>query len=157
MKATIPATHQTMPEQAKSRRTNQRELLVWSVASANYVVMESDRVAVIALDWGMNVDTVMLGRGIIGNPGLIRQIKHGDSLNKNLLKEFHDRVYEDYKKVLFGERTVLFKMKEIWFYMIGLFTDNEKYAKRIKKAEKYHDYEEAVERLFREQDILKIK
>jgi len=102
-----------------------------------------------------DVDTVMLGRGIIGNPGLIHQIKQGESLDKNLLKKFHDRIYEDYKKVLFGERTVLFKMKEIWFYMIALFTDNEKYAKRIKKAEKFRDYDDVVERLFKEQDILK--
>lgn len=100
------------------------------------------------------VDTLMLGRGIIGNPGLIHQIKQGTRLDKNLLKEFHDRVYEDYKKVLFGDRTVLFKMKEIWFYMIELFTNNEKYAKRIKKAEKLSVYEETVESLFREQEIL---
>lgn len=100
------------------------------------------------------VDTMMLGRGIIGNPGLIHQIIENCKIDKNLLRDFHARVYEDYQRVLFGERTVLFKMKEIWFYMIVLFTDNAKYAKKIKKAEKLRDYEEAVAGLFREQEII---
>jgi hypothetical protein len=45
-------------------------------------------------------------------------------------------------------------MKELWFYIIPMFSDNAKYAKRIKKSEKLHDYDEAVLSLFREQDIL---
>jgi hypothetical protein len=45
-------------------------------------------------------------------------------------------------------------MKELWFYMIPAFSDNVKYAKRIKKSERLCDYDEAVSSLFREQDIL---
>ena len=37
--------------------------------------------------------------------------------------------------------------------MIHVFSDNAKYAKKIKKAERLHDYDEAVSSLFREQDI----
>jgi hypothetical protein len=47
-------------------------------------------------------------------------------------------------------------MKELWFYMIPIFTDNAKYAKKIRKAEKLWDYEETVSNLFREQDIIEI-
>lgn len=101
-----------------------------------------------------SVDTLMLGRGLLLNPGLTSYIKNNIKLEKGLLKDFHDKIYEDYKKILFGDRNVLFKMKELWFYMIPVFSDNAKCAKKIKKAERLCDYEEAVSSLFREQDIL---
>ncbi|HWT75120.1 MAG TPA: tRNA-dihydrouridine synthase family protein [Mobilitalea sp.] len=101
-----------------------------------------------------SVDTIMIGRGLIANPGLVMDITDHIPMNKKLLKAFHDKVYEDYKSVIFGDRNVLFKMKEIWFYMIPLFTDNAKYAKKIKKSEKFKDYEEAVSSLFEEQDMI---
>ena len=101
-----------------------------------------------------SVDTLMLGRGLLGNPGLISDITNNIKLEKELLKDFHDKIYEGYKGVLFGERNVLFKMKELWFYMIPIFSDNAKYAKKIKKSERLCDYDEAVSSLFREQDLL---
>jgi len=100
-----------------------------------------------------NVETMMLGRGLITNPGLISDITNNIKLDKNLLKDFHDKIYDDYKRILYGDRNVLFKMKEIWFYMISMFSDNAKYAKKIKKAERLCDYDEAVSSLFREQEI----
>ena len=39
--------------------------------------------------------------------------------------------------------------------MIYMFSDNKKYAKKIKKAQKVTDYNHAVESLFAEQDIIK--
>jgi tRNA-dihydrouridine synthase len=101
-----------------------------------------------------SVDTIMLGRGVITNPALTGIIKYNNRLDKENLKAFHDKIYNDYKGVLFGERNVLFKMKPLWFYMISVFSNHAKYAKRIKKSERLCDYEEAVSSLFREQDIL---
>jgi tRNA-dihydrouridine synthase len=101
-----------------------------------------------------SVDTLMLGRGLLANPGLIIDIANNTKLNKKSLETFHNRVYEDYKRVLYGDKNVLFKMKEIWFYMIRIFSDHTKYEKKIKKADRLYDYEEAVSNLFREQDIL---
>lgn len=100
------------------------------------------------------VNTVMVGRGILANPALVNEIIDNEKLDKNVLKDFHDRIYDDYKKVMFGERNVLFKMKELWFYLSPMFSNYEKYAKKIKKSEKLCDYEAAVANLFIEQDIL---
>ncbi|WP_024833280.1 tRNA dihydrouridine synthase [Ruminiclostridium josui] len=100
------------------------------------------------------VNTVMLGRGLLMNPALVQNVKDSIKLEKGLLKEFHDRIYNDYKNILSGERNVLFKMKELWFYMINVFTDNDKYAKKIKKSQRLSDYDEAVFRLFEEQEIV---
>jgi tRNA-dihydrouridine synthase len=102
----------------------------------------------------LEVDKIMLGRGMLANPGLINLITKNVKLDKNVLKDFHDKIYEDYKSLLFGDRNVLFKMKELWFYMISLFPDPGKYAKKIKKAERYCDYELAVSNLFYDKDIL---
>lgn len=100
------------------------------------------------------VETVMLGRGLLRNPGLACLLRNKEKAQKEQIREFHDKVYAEYQKILFGDKTVLFKMKELWFYMIELFPDSKKYAKKIKKAEKLYAYEEAVDALFREREIV---
>ena len=100
-----------------------------------------------------SVDTLMLGRGLLANPGLISDITSNIKLEEKLLKDFHDRIYEDYKRVLFGDKNVLFKMKELWFYMSQGFSDNTKYAKKIRRSETLYDYDEAVSRLFKERKL----
>ena len=100
------------------------------------------------------VPSVMIGRGILKNPGLVRKIRQGIPVEKDRIRAFHDELYREYQEVLFGEKTVLFKMKELWFYMAPLFTQYEKYAKKIKKAEKLKLYEAVVDALFEEQDLV---
>jgi hypothetical protein len=46
-------------------------------------------------------------------------------------------------------------MKELWGYMIYIFSDNKKYAKKIKKSQNLSDYNKAVLSLFTEQEIIK--
>jgi tRNA-dihydrouridine synthase len=100
-----------------------------------------------------NVDKIMLGRGLLINPALIYELDEANKLDKKILIEFHDKIYNDYQEVLFGEKNVLFKMKELWYYFIQLFTNNEKYARKIKKAQRLYEYEAAVTSLFEEQQI----
>ncbi len=101
-----------------------------------------------------DVDTMMLGRGLLANPGLVNLLSKGVELDKNRLWQFYQKVFEDYKIALKADRDVLFKMKELWFYMINIFSEHEKYAKKIKKADKLSDYCRAVELLFHEQEIV---
>lgn len=96
------------------------------------------------------VDKIMLGRGLLMNPGFIAQIK-GNEVRVEEIKQFHDRLYASYQEVLFGETTVLFKMKELWFYLLQSFPDSRKYEKKIKKAARLGEYEEIVRRLFQEE------
>ena len=46
-------------------------------------------------------------------------------------------------------------MKELWFYMISLFDDAEKFAKKIKKAERLKDYNQIINTLFATCDLRK--
>lgn len=102
-----------------------------------------------------NLDTVMLGRGILANPGLICEIKNNTFINKKLLKEFHDEVLNNYIELFNDERNAMYRMKELWGYMIYIFSNNKKYAKNIKKAQKISDYKQNVSSLFLEQEIIK--
>lgn len=101
-----------------------------------------------------SVEKIMLGRGLLRNPALIRQIKGGASLQKEECRAFHDRLVEDYKVVMSGDKNVLFKMKELWTYLSCSFTNPEKYVKKIRKADKMCDYLAAVDALFAEQKLV---
>lgn len=95
---------------------------------------------------------IMLGRGLLANPGLLSEIlaKKPDVyiMEKEKLKAFHDRIYCDYREVMSGDKDVLFKMKELWNYMHFLFADGEKHLKKIRKANRAAEYESAVAVLF---------
>ena len=68
-------------------------------------------------------------------------------MDKKRLKGFHDRLYNDYKVVMSGEKNVLFKMKEFWVYAGNWFPGEEKQLKKIKKASRAGEYESAVEKI----------
>lgn len=97
-----------------------------------------------------SLDKVMLGRGLIANPALIREIKNNHRINKLEMKAFHDAILRGYKEILSGDNNVLFKMKELWFYMIHMFVESDKYAKKIRKTDRLSDYEIVVANLFQE-------
>lgn len=138
-----------------------------------------------------SVDRVMLGRGLLMNPGLAdaaasegsggapskaakggaakaaegisktcaaaafvpenrilaRGALEADVLRRKVI-DFHNELYDAYRGYMSGERNVLFKMKELWFYLIDFFPGNEKNAKKIKKAQRLCDYEMAVRQIF---------
>ena len=101
------------------------------------------------------VNELMLGRGVLANPGLISEINNNTVLDKEVLKEFHDDILLNYIEVFKDDNIALYRMKELWGYMIYIFSNNKKYAKKIKKSQKLKDYNEAVLTLFNEQEIIK--
>lgn len=92
---------------------------------------------------------VMLGRGLVSNPALVAEILGKDRLSKENLREFHDRIYNCYRKILFGDKNVLFRMKELWCYMIAVFQENEKAKKKLMKSKDLQEYQAAVNEVFR--------
>ncbi len=94
------------------------------------------------------VKRIMLGRGLLANPGLLSEILTGKKMEKDDFKAFHDRIYGDYRKIMQGDKNTLFKMKELWNYMQFMFGDREKCMKKIRKAKGAAEYESAVDMLF---------
>ncbi len=97
------------------------------------------------------IESVMIGRGILKNPSLIENIID-DVPKPDLQKifDFHDQIYDEYKKYMSGEKNLLFKMKEIWLYMVHSMENSDKKAKKIKKAKNIYEYESVVNEFKRE-------
>lgn len=102
-----------------------------------------------------NLDRIMIGRGLLQNPALAREIQGGAPLSKNEVRAYHDELYDRYREVMFGEKNLLFKMKEFWVYQIESFDDTIKAAKKIRKSQRIYQYEEAINELFEKCDIIK--
>lgn len=95
-----------------------------------------------------SIDRVMIGRGFLKNPGLARRLTTGQKMTKAELKAFHDELYQSYREVLSGDKTILFKVKELWVYLISVFQDARGYEKKIKKTQKLIQYDHIIEEMF---------
>ena len=100
------------------------------------------------------VSRIMAGRGMAANPALAREYFGGPALTKDELRDFHNRLTEAYRALYSGDRPVLGKMKELWFYMSCLFNGPEKPLKAIRKARTLAAYRDAAAALFRDCDLI---
>lgn len=101
-----------------------------------------------------SVDRVMIGRGLLRNPMLTEEITGGKKIDRVKLKEFHQRLLEDYTEEMSGERPVLFKMKELWAYMGDIFPGSEKQLKKIRKTESLVSYKSMASDLLNNGEIV---
>lgn len=98
------------------------------------------------------VGTVMIGRGLIRNPALAEMIlqeepePEADILPR--IREFHDALFEHYRETMSGDWNLLFRMKDLWSYMLAEVPDSEKLAKKIRKSQHVPEYLAAVEEVF---------
>lgn len=99
------------------------------------------------------LDSVMLGRGLIACPSLIREVEGGAKVTKIEMRKLHDRLYKEYQEYLSGDTNLLYRMKEYWYYMHHCFYDSKKYSKKIRKATKLDAYNDIVNELFEELEI----
>ena len=81
------------------------------------------------------ITAVMLGRGLISNPGLAGQIVSGGCPDRSTLRNFFDELVLAYREEIPDEKNVVFKIKENLFYLVNLFEDKEEYWKRIRKSD----------------------
>lgn len=96
------------------------------------------------------ITTLMLGRGLIRDPALVEKLEGQERRadEGRRLRAFHDEICAGYREISAGDKHVLFKMKELWSYLIVLFPGSEKQAKKIRKAQNLKDYERAAEEVF---------
>ena len=97
--------------------------------------------------FGVSLDPVMLGRGLISDPSLADKLK-GFTAETDFakFKRLHDTIYHGYQKVMSPDINVLYKMRELWSYWQTLFDGKERDIKRLLKAKKYEEYEDVVYR-----------
>ena len=93
------------------------------------------------------ISSVMLGRGLLRNPALVREMKGGNPLSKEELFTFYHRLLQSYLEIYRDANTALNRMKELWGYSSVLFPDSKKAMKKIMKSRKLADYEEGIREL----------
>ena len=96
------------------------------------------------------VETVMLGRGLIAEPGLARRLTLCEACDRETLKAFHDALCAEYRSVLYGDSALLHRMKELWTYLITRFEGGEKHFKRLVKAKSFAEFRLAADAVFAE-------
>ena len=101
-----------------------------------------------------DIDSVMIGRGFVGNQRLINQIAdltHDDLLDEHdmaTLEKFTCRLLRDYISIMDSEVNAMHKMKEVWIYINQFNPGHEKAFKKIKKSRSLTDYQNGVREFF---------
>lgn len=95
------------------------------------------------------VHAVMIGRGLVGNPALVREIRGGDSLTAEELKLFHDSILESFMEAFQGDEYVSIRhMLELWSFMKVNFPDSDRLIHKLYKTKRLSEYRAAADRVF---------
>ncbi|MBQ8768115.1 MAG: tRNA-dihydrouridine synthase family protein [Oscillospiraceae bacterium] len=89
------------------------------------------------------VDAVMIGRGLVGNPGMLQ-----GSTDVQTLEHFHNELLETYTVVFGGGRNAMFRLKENWHFLITHFEDSEKLWKRLRKTTDLNEFRAIATEIF---------
>ena len=89
------------------------------------------------------VQSVMIGRGLVGNPGML---VGGTQVDK--LEAFHNELLETYTDAFSGGRNAMFRLKENWHFLIAHFEDSEKLWKRLRKTTDLEDFRAIATEIF---------
>ncbi len=76
------------------------------------------------------IHAVMIGRGLIGNPGML--LPGGTA--KSTLGAFLDALLEEYTAAFGGSRNAMFRLKENWSFLLPRFEGSEKLGKQLRKT-----------------------
>lgn len=76
------------------------------------------------------VKAVMIGRGLIADPGMLMS----GGTDKQSLLDFCDELMDEYTAVFGSTRNAMFRMKENWGMIAGRFEGSEKLTKRLRKT-----------------------
>lgn len=101
-----------------------------------------------------NISGVMIGRGILKDPALIRKLAGGEntSFNAENIEKYEAsneevrimlcKLQNEYTNKFSGQMPVLYKLKEIWAYLgQGLYVEYRKLFKKIMKCKSLEEYE----------------
>jgi tRNA-dihydrouridine synthase len=88
------------------------------------------------------IDSVMLGRGLIGDPGMLV----GTTAAK--LEAFHNDLLEEYMVCFGSARNAMFRMKENWGFLLHRFEGSEKLGKRLRKTTDVTEFKSITSEIF---------
>ena len=77
-----------------------------------------------------SVEAVMIGRGLIGDPGMLMP----GGTNREALEGFLQELTQEYVTAFGGPRNAMFRLKENWGFLIHKFENSEKLWKALRKT-----------------------
>lgn len=90
------------------------------------------------------VHSVMLGRGLVGDPGMLTP----SGTTREKLEEFYAALLEAYLGAFGGSRNAMFRLKENWHYLICKFDGGEKLWKKLRKTTDLEEYKAISREIF---------
>ena len=101
------------------------------------------------------VDAVMIGRGAIGDPALLRKIRGGSAVTREELQAFTQELYRSYQEFYDGQAPqAAQRMKEVCFYLIHLFEGGERIERKMRRTRNPREYEMLETSIFAELPML---
>jgi tRNA-dihydrouridine synthase len=82
------------------------------------------------------VSAIMLGRGLIGDPGMLTP----GGTDAKTLEAFLGELFQEYSIAFGGSRNAMFRLKENWRFLFCLFQPDPKLQKRLRKATDLSEY-----------------
>ena len=95
-------------------------------------------------------EAVMIGRGLIADPAMVSCRQGGPALDRERLGRFLEELYQGYTEEYGGARNAMFRMKELWPYLLCRFQGAEGYGKKLRKARTPGEYENVARRILDE-------
>ena len=93
------------------------------------------------------LERVMIGRGILRNPGLFNEIRTGKKTERKAVYAFMDELFEAYRGLFKNDINTLYHTKELWQYLAFSYPECEKDLKIIRKTKSIPEYKDAVRRI----------
>ena len=91
---------------------------------------------------------IMVGRGLIADPALLRKAVGGPAASREELRGYHDELYHGYTEAFGMASCAVSRMKAHWFCLIHLFDGADALEKPLRKAREGWEYETVVNQIF---------
>lgn len=95
-------------------------------------------------------EAVMIGRGAVADPALLRKLRGGPAASREELQSFTAALYREYQAFYGQVGPASQRMKEVWFYLIHLFDGGERYGGRMRRSRGPAEYERIEGEIFRD-------
>lgn len=82
------------------------------------------------------IQSIMLGRGLIGDPGMLSP----GGTTAETLEKFTAELLDAYIEAFGGARNAMFRMKENWGFLLHRFENSEKLGKQLRKTTDVDEY-----------------
>ena len=90
------------------------------------------------------VEAVMIGRALVGDPGMLL----AGGTDVKTLQAFHNELLDTYTEAFGGGRNAMFRLKENWHMLIGHFEGSEKLWKRLRKTTDLAEFKAITAEIF---------